>query len=166
MTTPNTAPQQTEEPTVSEWTIETQTGMMTFTGKLLGRGTTETTDHRGHREDTFAQRGQRCSACRWFTCEVYELTTGDGRYLVYTRGETRVPGEDVIPRVTFSSNALGVMQILIQKQPLSRPNPHDRDTWTWSRPRLSRSARAALEQASIYDMEIRSTLADHNGRAA
>jgi hypothetical protein len=154
---------ETESPQVREWTIQTPTGMMTFAGRLLGRATTESDRHRGHELQEYAPRGHRCSACRWYTCEIYDV---DGRYLIYTRGDTQVPGEDPIPRVTFASDAGGMLDVLVQRQPLARPDPHDRDTWTWSPPRLSRSARVCLEQAAIYDPAILQILADWNSRTS
>lgn len=138
---------------------------MTFTGQLLGHATTESDRHRDHAEGEYAQKGSRCSACRWFTVDLF-LDDATRRYIVYTRGETRVPGEDPIPRVTFATEANGVLDILVQRQPINRPDPHNRDTWTWSQPRLSRANRVCLEQASIYDPEIMIVLADWNSRGS
>lgn len=152
-------------PTEREWTVPTQAGDMTFTGQLLGRGTTSTDRHR-HPGREYAAKGDRCSACRWFTCEIYAVADGQGRYMIHTRGDSIVPGEDQIPRVVFSTTALGVLTTLIQRQPLDRPDPHNRDTWTWSQPRLSRSARAAMEMAALHDEEIRNALAQHVAQLA
>lgn len=152
-------------PDVREWSVATQAATMTFLGRLLGRGTTETDMHRGHAEGEHAQRGQRCSACRWYECTIYEIDN-DGeqmKFLVHTQGDTRVPGESLIPRAMFSTTATGVVDLLVQKQPLARPDPYDRETWTWSKPRLSRSARMALEQASVFNDEIRQAIANWNG---
>lgn len=154
-----------QRPTLREWTIKSAAGEMTFLGQLLGRATTESDRHRNHPDNTFAERGVRCSACRWFSIELY-IVEETKRYLIYTRGDTRVPGEDPIPRVTFASDARGVLDMLIQRQPVDRPDPHNRDTWTWSPPRLSRSALICLEQAGIYDPDLQVVIADWNSRGS
>jgi hypothetical protein len=87
-----------------------------FTGVLLGRSTSRA-DHHAHPGD-FADRGEKCSACRWFEVALYRRrartadapTTYD--YVVHTVGGTVVPGESRRSRVSYTPSAYDVIEIL------------------------------------------------------
>lgn len=66
-------------------TLETvKQGTVTFTGELLGSGTSRSDVHQDN-------PARKCRHCRWMTCEVYG-DDGD-RFYALTTGHSRLEGE-------------------------------------------------------------------------
>lgn len=97
---------------MTEYTISTQRTGMTFTGVVIGSGTSEIADH-SHRERYITDIGSgrpSCSACRWFEVTLYR--TEDGRYVAHTVGRSVIPGEIDFARVVSSTSALEIVDML------------------------------------------------------
>lgn len=114
-----------------------------FTGRLLGAATSRVNDH--NHATTFAPRGDKCSACRWFEVAVYRFRASndvhDG-YVVHTVGGSVVPGEQRLSRVEYTDSAFEVIELLTIR-------PSNRKPFM-----MSQSARA-LAQASDHDDDLR-----------
>lgn len=67
----------------------------------------------------WSKRGERCSACRWFTVDLY--LTSDGGYVVHTVGETIVPGEQRLSRVTKTGSPFAVIEAMTVRRPNQEP---------------------------------------------
>lgn len=101
---------------MESFTLHTETGDHTFTGKIIGASTSEAQFH-NHPGDYLlpAQSGTtgrrlKCSACRWLETKLY--TTDAGKYVVHTIGRSVVPGEQDYARVTFTESAYEVVELL------------------------------------------------------
>lgn len=79
--------------------------VITFTGKFIGFGSSQRTEHVGHPDTPHVgrkssgdgTRAQSCAACRWFETRLFRVTNDDrGLYLLFNVGETRVPGEEAL----------------------------------------------------------------------
>lgn len=116
----------------------------TFTGRLLGSGTSRNTHHSDHR-DEFARRGERCSACRWF--EVYIYRRSPNGYVVQTIGESVVPGEVRLSRIVETTNAYEIVELLTVRK---------RNTDPYIPPQSLR----VLAQAAQYDDDVRDVYLD------
>lgn len=89
-------------------------------GYLAGSATSARDQHSHDlRRDRYSPRGVRCSACRWFTVDLY-LVRGGG-YVVHTVGGTIVPGERRLSRVTETRSAFAVVEALTVRQPNQEP---------------------------------------------
>lgn len=91
-----------------------------FSGTVIGAATSES-PHHSHPEDYLSAasppqtgRRQKCSACRWLETTLYR--TDDDRYVVYTNGRSIVPGEQDYVRVTITSSAYEVVEVLTVKK--------------------------------------------------
>jgi hypothetical protein len=129
-------------------------GRFIFTGKLIGEATSHRTEHFDH-EGTYAQRGERCFACRWFYAQIFEVDRCDDpeshtryghdaskNYLVITVGGTIIPGEHQLKRLTFTDSPYDVIEILtIRKSGAS--------------PYLPAVSARALAQAADHDDDLR-----------
>jgi hypothetical protein len=121
-----------------------------FYGRLLGAGTSRA-EHHSHAEP-FAARGAKCSACRWFEVALYRrrrpTTSADAEvshtfdYVVHTVGGTAVPGEERRSRVSYTSSAFEVIELLTVR-------PHHGE------PFIAQQSARALAQAAQFDDDIR-----------
>ena len=92
-----------------------------FTGRVIGAGTSESRDHNhdtdylvpANTTDTSGVRRIKCSACRWQETTIY--VTDDGQFVVHTIGRSVVPGESDRHRVTFTSSAYEIVEVLTVK---------------------------------------------------
>lgn len=114
-----------------------------FVGTPLGAASSrrETHNHNLSR-DRFAPRGVRCAACRWHEVAIYrryatqevDLTTDPahpriyalrepvaGDYVVHTVGESIVPGETRLSRVSATDSAFEVVELLTVRRPDEEP---------------------------------------------
>jgi hypothetical protein len=53
---------------------------------------------------TFAPKGRRCPACRWYEPRIFKVTE-TGKYLLYTLGCSNLPGEVDVPRYRYAADA-------------------------------------------------------------
>lgn len=89
-----------------------------FTGRIIGAGTSESRDH-NHPGDYMTpgiasgERRLKCSACRWQETTIF--VTDDDRFVVHTVGRSIVPGESDRHRVTFTSSAYEIVEVLTVK---------------------------------------------------
>jgi hypothetical protein len=134
--------EQEEEMKMQEHTLSTPTGDHVFTGRIIGAGTSEAAHH-NHTEDFLSprtpdgtERRRKCSACRWLETTLYR--TEDKKYVVHTIGRSIVPGEIDYIRVTFTTSAYEMVEILTVK---SAREPYIPDP----------SARALAQAAELYD---------------
>lgn len=89
-------------------------------GHLAGSATSARETHNHDlRRDKFAPRGVRCSACRWFSVDLY--LTRSGGYVVHTVGDTIVPGERRLSRVTETDSPFAVVEALTVRRPDQEP---------------------------------------------
>ena len=105
---------------------------------LLGSDTSRRAEH-NHNED-YQRRGARCSACRWFS--VYLYVTRDGEYVVHTVGDTVVPSEKRLSRVTRTGSPFAVIEALTVRRPNEEPY-------------LTPQSQRALAEAAELDEGIR-----------
>src|SRR5688572_5946158 len=112
------------EDDVKSFTLRTNDKVHEFDGVQLGAATSESGFH-NHPGDFLdatvpPQTGRRtkCSACRWLETSIY--LTRDDKYVVHTIGRTIVPGEEDRHRVTFTSSAYEIVEVLTVK---SAPEP-------------------------------------------
>lgn len=122
-----------------------------FYGRLLGAGTSRADHHTDH-ASRYADRGEKCSACRWFEVALYRrlqpTTTGNGGesqtadYVVHTVGGSAVPGEERRSRVSYTSSAFEVIELLTVR-------PHRGE------PFIAQQSARALAQAASLDDDMR-----------
>jgi len=117
-----------------------------FTGALLGSGSSRSEHHSDHRGES-AQRGTKCSACRWFEVAIYRRepnrhNRGVADYVVHTVGNTTVHGERRLSRIKYTRSAFDVLELLTVR-------PVDRD------PFIAAQSARALAQAAQLDEDIR-----------
>lgn len=112
-----------------------------FYGALLGTGSSERDTH--NHDGDIAPAGHRCSACRWYEAFVYLRRTKDqDDYIVYTVGETIIPGETRFSRIEATASPYDVVELLTVRK---------RD----AEPYLPMQASRALAQAAELDNRIR-----------
>lgn len=129
-------------------------GQFIFTGQLIGQATSYREEHFDHAGD-FAQRGERCFACRWFHAQIFEVerVTDEGskiryptdhkkQYLVVTVGGSIVPSEHQLKRLTFTDSPYDIVEILTIRK--SGANPY-----------LPAVSARALAQAADHNDDIR-----------
>lgn len=130
---------------MESFTLHTDTGNHTFTGKVIGASTSEAQHH--NHEGPFllpsitrdgTGRRLKCSACRWLETTIY--VTDTDKYVVHTIGRTIVPGEQDYPRVTFTESAYEVVELLTVRG-------HDE-------PFIPRPSARALAQAADRDDDM------------
>lgn len=110
-----------------------------FTGVPIGRSSSHRTEHM-HR-GPHAPRGTRCSACRWFELTIYRrvktlpetdivyfpgLEFVDSAretydYVVHTVGESTMPGETRLSRVSTTASPFEVIEFLTVRKPHEEP---------------------------------------------
>jgi hypothetical protein len=121
-----------------------------FTGALLGHGTSHR-DHHNHYPRRFAQRGEKCSACRWFEVAIYRRTTAHDDptgvtlghdYVIHTVGWSVIPGEQRLSRVQFTSSAFEIIEMLTVRH-------QDKE------PFIAVQSARALAQAAGVDQAVR-----------
>lgn len=83
----------------------------------VGVGTSRRDAH--NHTDEYAARGVRCSACRWFEVAIYVTETGS--YVVHTVGQSVVPGEQRLSRVTTTDSPFAVVEALTVRRPNAEP---------------------------------------------
>jgi hypothetical protein len=110
----------------------------TFTGQLLACNDSRASHHT-HPETRSAEPGERCSACRWFECEIY--VTAEGAYVVHLLGETRVAGERRYITVSEVRSPHAVIEALTQ---------HGSDGTAF----IPRTSRLCLAEAVMYDAAL------------
>lgn len=130
-----------------------------FTGQLLGFGTSRRDNH-NHYPRRFAAKGEKCSACRWLEVYLYrryadeevdlaatpptlaKITPVPTDYVVHTVGATDVPGEHRLSRISFTTSAFEVLELLTVRRPGDEPF-------------VAAQASRALAQAASLDRGIR-----------
>lgn len=116
-----------------------------FDGVLLGTGTSQRDEHTHHRSRT-ARKGEKCSACRWFEVALYRRwftpDRSESDYVVHTVGVSTVPGEQRLSRVSFTTSAFEVLELLTVRKPDSDPF-------------IAVQSSRALAQAASRDEDIR-----------
>jgi hypothetical protein len=99
-----------------------------FTGRQLGFSSSYVDQH-NHATHRTAQPGERCSACRWFSVAIYrsyrESDTGSGLkphgYVVHTVGGSSIPGEKRFSRVTQTTSAYEILEVLTVRRSDAAP---------------------------------------------
>jgi hypothetical protein len=118
----------------------------TFTGVLLGSGSSRSEVHSDHLGD-YAARGTKCSACRWFEVAIYarihDRDTGlyptVKDYVVHTVGGSVVPREKRFSRIQTTTSPYDVIELVTVR-------PVDREPFI-----ASQSARALAQAADVDD---------------
>lgn len=114
---------QTTTPISMEYTLTDRDGArFTFTGQLLGSGTS-------YRD--FKQR--------WFEIDLY--LTEDDEYVVHTRGRSTIAGESTLSRISRTSSAFEVVELLTVN--------HNGKLY------IPRQSSHAMAQAAQWDDDIR-----------
>lgn len=199
MTSHNPIFQAPEQPSSRAYTVlGRDDAELRIRGRLLAHGTSQRDDH-SHSVNVnippdhpgrYADKNERCSACRWFELAIYEVEAdllppgtctcaGGGvaslgaherhcgaeppsaRYLVATAGRTIVPGEVNFRRAEYTDSPFEVVELLVQH----RGGPGDHSVSGGQRFIPQTSARA-LAQAAAYDPELREAYLSFQRRAA
>lgn len=124
----------------------------TVYGHLLGSSSSHTEDHT-HRGE-HAERGQRCSACRWFEVDIFDTSEDADSgydYLAYTCGRTTVPDEVARPQSVWTNSAESVVTALYVRDSKGKYN-------------LPHASKSALDEAAALDEDIKAAYADVRGR--
>lgn len=103
-------------------------------GRLLGYASSQREEHTHDPGYDYADRGERCAACRWLEVRIFTVTgelsagpdEGDeddevfdeprARYLVLTYGITIVPNEIVRHRAAWTDSAFEIVTLLSQRR--------------------------------------------------
>jgi hypothetical protein len=141
--------------------------IFTVTGRLIGYGSSETTQH-SHEGDYVAGK-QRCSACRWFEVRIIEvesviteftssdehldpfITAPPARYLVHTVGRTEIPSERQYVRVEWCDGGPTIINALTVRKRRPDGSP---DVF------IAGPSHKALSLAAQHDDDIRDAYAD------
>jgi hypothetical protein len=117
-----------------------QQGTRTFEGVVLGKASSENEFHTDHPGDyaVSGDRRQKCSACRWLETTIYKTT--EGSFIAHTVGRSIVPGEIDFARVTETTSAFELIELLTVKG---------------YKPYLPDPSARALAQAADKDEKIR-----------
>lgn len=112
---------------------------------VLGHATSQHEDHdeNAHGPAETAPRRVRCSACRWFEVQIFDVSRDDDagvKYLVYTVGKTIVPGETDRVRFVWTDSEREVVEALVVRQ--------------GGTPKLPVASARALSQAARWDDDI------------
>lgn len=112
-----------------------------YAAALLGDASSRRDEHTHDRErDPYVPPGGRCSACRWFEVDIYR--TDAGTYVVHTVGASVVPGERRRSRVTETTSAYEVIELLTVR-------PYGKE------PFITAQSAGALAQAAELDDDVR-----------
>lgn len=120
------------------WKLITPDGVREVRGTLLGEASSKSTHHTDH-PTAYAERGEPCSACRWFEVKIIRPTNGG--YVVWTSGRTKVPGEIDYCRLLETESEHTVIEALVL----------DRD----ERRFIPKTSRIALTEAAKLDTQLR-----------
>lgn len=99
MTTPTPLPGLDAVGEAGKWTITDQfDNSVTFSGELLGLGSSFKPRHQNHPDTPFAPPRTHCSTCRWTEIRIFAVDSEEGRkralpYMVVKRGASVIPGE-------------------------------------------------------------------------
>jgi hypothetical protein len=140
MTMPATVPE--PQLRVYHLPVENDGEPVVVSAYLLGTATSENPEHNDH-DTEFVKRGERCSACRWFEVQIFDVSDDEDAgeaYLVYTVGKTIVPGETPRIRFKWTDSPRVVVESLTVRQ-----NGH---------PKLPVASALALAMAADLDDEI------------
>ena len=113
-------------------------------GRLVGETTSEREYHT-HPENEQPPPGVRCSACRFFTIKIF-ICDGSPRYVAYTTGHTRIPGETERYRLFMTDSPLELIEMLTTRQQ--------------GRAFIPRDTLRALAQAADVDDDLYDAYAD------
>jgi hypothetical protein len=111
MTQPTSAPASL----ASVHELPTRDGPLRVLARLLGYNSSRQDDHT--HTGPHAERGERCSACRWFEVRIFEVVESehDAHYLLHTLGGTTVPGEITKCRASWTNSALELVELLTDR---------------------------------------------------
>lgn len=103
------------------WTITDQDGVsLTFSGELLGIGSSWRERHQNHPNTEFAPPRTHCSTCRWTEIRVFGTDPEDGKalgqYLVVKAGVSTIPTEKTFLRWDWSVSGHEVLDILTTRR--------------------------------------------------
>lgn len=135
------------EPALRRFTLADESGRppVDIEAYLLGIASSqhEVHDEKAHGHDEFAPKRVRCSACRWFEVQIYDVSDDPGSdetYLVYTVGKTIVPGETDRVRFVWTNSEHEIVSALVVRQ--------------GGVPKLPVASDRALAQAAKLDEDI------------
>lgn len=115
-----------------------------FTGRFLGLGSSHRDTHINHGDGDHAPPRTSCSGCRWLESRIFRRE--DGWYLLYTIGESIVPGEEPRYRGEWMRSPYEIIDSLTTF----------RDDSSGQRvSQLSYAARRVLAQAAYLDEPMR-----------
>lgn len=126
-----------------------------FEGRIIGSATSEKDTHIGHPRADWAPKTVKCSACRWLEVTIYRRRShapADGRprptfdYVIYTVGNSNVPGEVDFIRLHQTASAFEVVELLTVR----RTNRHTQRAEAFLPPQHAQ----ALAQAASVDEDI------------
>ena len=142
-----TVPATNHEPALRRVTLADEGGRppVTIDAYLLGYASSqhETHDDRAHEPGETAAKRVRCSACRWFEVQIYDVSddeNSDESYLVYTVGRTIVEGETDRIRFVWTNSEHEIVSALVVRQ--------------GGVPKLPVASDRALAQAAKLDEDI------------
>jgi len=94
--------------------LPTPEGEVAVSAYLLGEGSSARPDAHTH-EGEFAPPGQRCSSCRWQEVLILDEANAKSevpKYVIHTLGQSVVPGEFKKCRLSRTSSAFEIVEIL------------------------------------------------------
>lgn len=128
-----------------EWVLDTRDGPVTIYAVRLGHGTSRSDVH-SHITDV-AERGRKCSACRWSEVQIFKTLLGD--YVIHTAGHSAVPGEFTKTRLVRTAVPQAVIDALV----VERFEAGElKDTF------ITRPAQDALDDATDLDVPLADAL--------
>jgi hypothetical protein len=136
---------------VQELVLETRDGPLHGKGQFIGYGTSRSERHRNHVDGgrAFAQKHERCSACRWNEVRIFKFSYGNdqNQFLIHTLGVSIVPGEFIKCRTVWTNGGYELVEMLTVR-------PHDGEVF------LPGPAARALASASEFDENVRRAYVD------
>lgn len=137
--------------TTQAWDLPLDYGRLQFTGVLLGMATTYQDAHT--HPGQYAPKGRKCQGCRWSELHVFQETSGDKRFIIFTVGASDVPGEVDRCRVRYGKDPWEVVYNLSSQHPENT-----------ERRLISFVARRAIEAAGLREPNFILALDDWDKR--
>ncbi len=134
-------PTETDVDSEGSWSLPTEDEQtVALEGKFLGMSSSGRKRHnpRAFHNDGHAEKGEKCSACRWSEFRVFR--DGDG-YVIHFAGVSVVPGETLRSRVERRKTAHEVVLLLTTRRPPEIPY-------------MTKAAADVLGQCATYDQAL------------
>lgn len=120
------------------------------TARLLGEGSSKRPYH-NHPGDRMPPGASRCSACRWFDVKIFKTVDAPDEWLVYSAGFSLMPGEVTIPKVSRTTSAFEVVELMVVR--------NSKDGTIMPRPNARALAQAAGHDELLQDAYLNRAVA-------